>query len=312
MQILQKLKYLCFAGMVCAVSGCFTGVESTPKITQKELKKQNVTDTPEKHVLGNLSTEAPVLWQPGRRFYVADNRAARAAWRIEPAFEAGNLKGKFLQLVSTDTVPTLTDRTEIQLTMAVEGDTTQLSFRTGLTPQQWQEVKNFSLPHLIDMEIVDTVKKRLLGNTYYILTSRRTGANADDTLGTRYQPVTVIDVKPESEATPVRVYFRDNAAHTASVVMTLGDSPTARRNFETIFSLSDPRSKYKNITDENWEKIIHGRIAIGMTPEECRLALGSPDSYTRIPTTAGMVERWTYTNGVYLVFEEGLLSAFRQ
>jgi hypothetical protein len=49
-----------------------------------------------------------------------------------------------------------------------------------------------------------------------------------------------------------------------------------------------------------------------MTSSECRLALGAPNDYTRVPTTGGMVERWTYDNGVYLMFEDGVLTRYRK
>lgn len=307
----KSIKNIVLVSLVILLTGCFTGIESTPKITAKELKKQNIVDSPERHVLDGIEGDAPAKWQPGKRFYIADDRAARAAWRVEPLSASVGLNGKFVALRSIDTVPTLTDRDEVQLTLTVENDTTLLVLRTGLTPAQWEKAETFTLPHIIDMDVVDNAAKKLVGNTYYVLVGRRIGHNGNDTVGTRYQPVTITSVLPSTESAPLKAVFTDSQGHTASVVMTYGDSPTARRNFETIFALTDPRLKYKNITQENWDRIIHGKVALGMTPEECRLALGSPDNYTRIPTTAGMVERWTFTNGVYLVFEEGLLSAFR-
>lgn len=310
--ILRLNNFFALSALLLLTASCFTGIESTPKITHKELKKQNIVDTPERHVLDNISVDAPGLWGEGKRFYIADNRAGKAAWRVEPLYNMDNLQGKTAILVSIDTVPTLTDRFEVQLNMIIPEDSTNLSFRTGLTPDQWGKAQSFTLPHIIETDVVEAAQKKLKGNTYYILSGRRTGSNGIDTIGTRYQPVTVLSVAPETEATPFRIRFIDNEGHIGSVVLTYGDSPTSRRNFETMFSLSNPRERYKNISKENWENIIHSRVTLGMTPDECRLALGSPDNYTRIPTTAGMVERWSYTNGVYLVFEDGLLSAYRQ
>lgn len=303
---------LAFGVCLTALTGCFTGVESTPKITAKELKKQHVVETPEKSFLEDIAPAPPAAWHQGKTFYIADNRASRAAWRIEPPSLADSLAGEIAVLARVDTVPTLTERPEIGLTFTLPARDAVLEFRTGLTPEQWRGAPSYTLPHLIDMEFVDKVAARMKGKQYYILPSRRNGHDGNDTTGTRYQPVTVLDVLPATEATPLRVVFSDNENHLASVLMTTGNTPTSRRNFDTLFSFDDPRRRYRNITDENWELICHGKVQSGMTPEECRLALGSPDNYTRIPTTAGMVERWTYVNGVYLVFEEGLLSAYRQ
>ena len=50
----------------------------------------------------------------------------------------------------------------------------------------------------------------------------------------------------------------------------------------------------------------------GMTKEECSLSLGAPRTIDRMPTRAGLYERWVYVNGVMLVFENGLLTQYRQ
>ena len=298
--------------MTILCAGCFTGVESTPKITGKEVKRQNVVDTPEKHVLDSLKIPAPVNWITGKRFYIADNRAARAAWSIEPFLNSDSISGRTAILEEATTVPTLTDKEEVQLTFSVPDIETTIVYRTGLTLEAWNNADSYNLPHIIDLDLIDKVREILINRTFYILPARRIGHNNIDTIGTRYQPVTILDVQPYSESSPFRLIFKDDEGHVSSILMTYGDLTTSRRNFETLFTIENPRQKYKHITDTNWELIRHGRIARGMTPEECRLALGPPDNYYRIPTTAGMVERWTYTNGVYLVFEEGLLASFRQ
>lgn len=307
-------------GLLCALcvsvglmlNACFTGVESTPKITQKEVKRQNVHDTREQHILDDVKMQPAGNWKTGKKFYVSDNRISRVAFRVEPFSMSDSLAGKTVALASVDTVPTLTDRQEIQLKFVTDNNTAEFDVRTGLTPDQWNACGPYNIPHLIDLDFVNQVKEKLVGNTYYVLPSRRLGQDGRDTLGTRYQKVVVQDVLPESESLPLKVIFSDDEGHLASLLMTFGDVTTSRRNFETLFSLTNPRTRYKQITDKNWEMIQHSKIALGMTPDECRLALGSPDTYNQIPTTAGMVERWTYTNGVYLIFEDGLLSAFRQ
>lgn len=310
---LRIIRAACALLIVLGCTACFTGVESTPKITAKEVKKQRVVETAESHYLDGITADLPSEWQKGRRFYIADNRAARAAWRVSPFEFSDSIAGKTALLTSVDTVPSLTGASEVMLSMQIPGATdVSLEFRTGLTREQWNNARTFVIPHVIDMQTVDGVADALVGKRFYILPARRIGNNGTDTVGTRYAEVRILGVSPDSEATPLRVSFADNEGHISSVLMTLGDPVTSRRNFDTLFAIDNPRNRYKHITDENWELIIHGRIAAGMTPEECRLSLGAPDSYSRIPTTAGMVERWSYTNGVYLIFEDGLLSRFRQ
>lgn len=291
------------------LTGCFTGVESTPKITQREVKRQKVVDTPESHVLDSVNPIPPALWRPGKKFYIADQRLARAAWRLEPV---DSLKGRYAVLKSTTTIRTVTGDNEVQLNLTIEDiPGSVIEIRTGISPAAWASQPSYVLPHTVDMDLIGAVSNRLTGKTYYILPARRFSADGIDTVGRRYQPVIITSVVPESEAAPVRIFFTDENGASSSVLMTLGNETTSRRNFETLFAIENPRTRYKNITDENWNLITRGLVTAGMTPEECRLAIGSPDNYVRIPTTAGMAERWTYTNGTYLYFSDGILSSYR-
>lgn len=299
-----------------SLNGCFTGVESTPKITPKEVRKQNVVETPETRMFSERMYEPPRDWSIGKRFYIGDNRAARGADRIEPFYSADSIAGRMATLTAIDSTITIAGQSEIMLTLFVPAEentgSVEMSFTTGLNSEQWYRSEKFVIPHLIEISVVDSVRNRLEGKELYILPARRIGNGGIDTIGTRYQPVKITNVLPASEATPIKITFVDKEGHLASVLMTIGDATVARRNFETLFALESPRTRYKQISDENWELICHSRVRLGMTPEECRLALGSPDNYTRIPTTAGMVERWSYENGVYLIFEDGALAKFRQ
>ncbi|MDE6394843.1 MAG: hypothetical protein K2K77_05820, partial [Duncaniella sp.] len=67
-----------------------------------------------------------------------------------------------------------------------------------------------------------------------------------------------------------------------------------------------------HIPPEHWQLIIAGRITEGMTLEACRLALGSPKEIERGATNSVIREAWLYENGVYLLFEDGLLKRFRR
>ena len=60
-----------------------------------------------------------------------------------------------------------------------------------------------------------------------------------------------------------------------------------------------------------WALITQSRVREGMSRDECRLALGQPDRIVRTPTYGGMREHWRYTDGLYLVFDDGYLTSFR-
>jgi hypothetical protein len=61
-----------------------------------------------------------------------------------------------------------------------------------------------------------------------------------------------------------------------------------------------------------WQNITRSRVAQDMTREECRLALGSPNSVQRRNAITAIQELWLYENGIYLTFEDGILTSFRQ
>ena len=160
--------------------------------------------------------------------------------------------------------------------------------------------------------MVDEAARRMAGKTYYILQQRRLNDAGRDTVGLRYSPVTVTDVRRGDAYYPLRVTFTAEDGSTGSLMMTIGSGATSTRNFDTLFAFDNPRLRYPQISDENWQIIKESKVALGMTPLECRLALGSPNDWTQRPSTAGIVERWTYEDGVYLVFLDGVLTQFRK
>lgn len=309
------------------MTGCFTGVESTPRITDRNVRKSGVRTTPEMTLLDDVVPQPPSQWQAGKRFYVTDNRVQLL---FTPGVDGAastvpdSLGGTELRLGDVSLFTGLNGDSEVQLAFA-DADGHRLIYRPGLTEREFKADSVLAVPFTIDLDMVQAVRKRLAGNTYYLLSARRFDKNGVETEGLRYIPVKVTDVGPGNDNQPLRVFFVTDStadirtgrpAHaptdTMSVLMTIGHGRTATRNFDTMFALDNPRKQYPQITDRAWADIMRSRVRIGMTPVECRLALGTPNEYLKIPTTAGMVERWTYGDGVYLFFEDGVLSRFRR
>jgi len=94
--------------------------------------------------------------------------------------------------------------------------------------------------------------------------------------------------------------------------MTENASTMLGRDFDAMFVASDPRLDYPEVSDENWSHIQHGQVAVGMTKQECRLSLGTPNRISENPEQGGMREYWYYDGGAYLFFMNGLLSQFRK
>lgn len=314
LEVLRRKNTSLFVVAIFAAIGatsCFTGIESTPKITQRDVRRQNIIDTPEQHVLDSIGLARPSDWTVGKTFYITNDRAGLAMWRVMPLDSAGMLGNHTARIMAIDTVTNLTGDIEVELAFELVDEPVKMLYRPGITQTDWYGRANLDIPYFIDIDMVNQVAKRLVGNTYYMLQSRRLTQARVDTIGRRYDPIRITSVEPGNDVQPLLVRFVDNDGKAGAILMTIGDQTTSRRNFETIFAIENPRERYKNISDEHWNLIRNSRVTIGMTPEECRLALGSPDNYRRIPTTGGMAEQWFFTNGTYLLFEDGTLSYFR-
>ena len=190
-----------------------------------------------------------------------------------------------------------------------------LAYHTGIDERNWKSRQSIEIPFTIDADLIDSVARRLVGKHLYIIAQRRMSWPDGNIIAPRrYVGVTVRNVRGGTAELPVIVVIEpDDAPGTLQAVyMTLGDGATATRNFDKVFALENPRSRYPQIEDDVWQLICDGKIRLGMTPDECRLSLGAPTEYLKIPSTSGMVERWTYPDGVYLIFEDGVLARYRR
>lgn len=300
--------------MLAALPSCFTGVESTPKITERDIRKRKITETPERKFLADVKGESPREWKTGKEFFVTDNRIRLI---FTPNVDGAamtvpdSLAGSVLTLRDISTTRSITGGDDVQLTFTTDGGE-RLVYRPSVSMAAFQERDLFPVPFTVEMSVVGEVNSLLAGNTYYILSSRRKDADGSETKGLRYVPVRILAVRPGDAIQPLTVFFSDENGQTCSVSMTYGGESTSTRNFDTLFSFTDPRKRYPDITEKVWNKIMRSEIELGMTPVECRLALGAPNDYLRVPTTMGMAERWSYDNGVYLYFEDGMLKSFRR
>ena len=317
---------LCLAALL--PGGCFTGVESTPRITDTEVRRRNAdTRTPEERFMSDLRPRTPSQWARGKQWRVADNKfrilLTSASERV-PETPAGDT----LLLLETRRAASIDGRGDVELMLGLTSDPdARLYYRTGMTPEAFVASERLDIPFTVDLDLVrqsaDSIAR--LPGTLYIVSPRwytpadGTG-HAEVCAGLRHVPVEVDSVGAGDNNFPIAVYFHTTASDAEDiyrgprmVYMTVGSERTATRNFSTLFAFDNPRTKYPEITDpEIWDLIIHSKVRRGMTRQECRLALGAPTTLERIPTTAGTAEHWSYSDGVYLLFnEEGILERFR-
>lgn len=306
------MKELIYLVLAVLMAGCFTGIENTGKISDRDVAKVKADrKTAEELFMDTVSPSGFIQWKPGKRFYVNDNNV-RLIFDPSSSYDVDTLqlKGTGLEYAGYKYVRHI-DNTESVVISFKDGKNTYY-YNTGKTIAEVEEMKpEYLVPFLTDMDYVQAVDGMLAGRTLYI----KTFLWSDGTMRLRdalcYVPVVIDAVVPGDVVYPFFVKF-DYQGRKAGVFMSSSASSIRNMTFDKLFSFTDIRHQYPSITDENWERIVKGEIAVGMTKSECTLALGSPRTIDRMPTHGGMYERWSYDNGVYLVFENGLLSQYRQ
>ncbi len=304
-------KYMAIVPLLIA-SACFTGVESTPKITAANVKKENIKTTAEQQFLADVGPQPPAQWAQGKQFYVADPKIS-IIFSSQSSPDKDYLYGKEIAFHSMYPVTSVTGEqvTEIEFVSPSGG---RLFYRINTPYSEIADRQILEIPFTIEQDIVNDAKARMVGKLYYAVTPLWYSADGEQSInGLRHVPVEIKQVVPGNAVYPLRVVFKaEGDERLFSMYMTVGTQRNSTRNFDTLFAFDNPRKKYPQISDENWELIKHSRVSQGMSRDECRLALGSPQTIGQRPTTAGMVEYWSYSDGIYLLFEEGYLSYFRR
>ena len=296
------------------VMSCGTGIEMSSRVTDKEVKRviEQVDNHQPSMTLDTYQDSLPV-WQPGKRFWVADNQVRLLfAHTGDYDIDTVSMAGHVLKYVGYDTGGLYDNRQTVNIMFkdAIDGKT--YVYRTGKTIESFGHT--FSIPMLIDMDMVDHIAAQVVGKDYFIRTpiwyDRRTEQMMD---GRHFIKVHVDSVLPGNAVMPLRLMFTTvDTREQAMVWMSDNSSTMHGRDFDALFVDRNPREFYPTVTDANWERITRGQVIEGMTKEECRLALGAPRRISERPDQGGMREYWYYDGGSYLFFVDGLLNQFRR
>ncbi|MDE7408242.1 MAG: hypothetical protein K2M76_07460, partial [Muribaculaceae bacterium] len=301
--------YILAGVLMAPLAGCFTGVESTPRITLRDVKREKVIVTPEMSFLTEVVPEKFADWKPGKSFYVTDDKITLA---LNPIYGfTGRLGGVNVKYVGSREVPSLTGKDVAELVFKTP-DGTEVAYRTNSSMEELMSRDKVEVPFTIEESVVDATRNLLAGKRLWILTPAWYDMNDELITGKKFVSVTVTDVLPGNVAYPVKVTFADENGKQYRIFLSVGSDTHASRPFASLFSFENPRKKYPNITNEVWENIKSGRVKAGMTRDECRLALGSPADVDRAADYSNVMERWSYENGVYLIFQDGILVRFRR
>lgn len=296
--------------------GCFTGIESTPKITYKDVRKQQVGTTPEQEFAGQFKAGPFSQWQTGRRFLMADSRGL-LSYSAPAGKVCAAAKGDTLVYRGMREVPAITGGAVAELVFTLQGSSVDtLLYRPGGDAAALMERGDIRLPFLVDLSQVEEASRILVGKELFTRTDRWLSPAGHDIKGRKFLRVRVMKVDACDENYPFRVEFssleREGEKGALLMSTTVDEGVPALRGFESLFLLTDPRENYPQISDDHWELIRQGKVSEGMTGQEVMLAIGPPRDIDRRHDQSMLYERWGYSGGVYLIFEDGLLVRYNQ
>ncbi|MCH5235414.1 MAG: hypothetical protein J1E16_08960 [Muribaculaceae bacterium] len=301
-------------GMVCfCLSSCFTGIESTKKINLTREDKKNLVPTREESFMTQVQSSPLKYWEQGKNFFVSDNKALLV---IVPQsgllpFAPDSVKGKIF------------DFTGVESKINAAGKiTVSLLFTDGIYNYAYDSGKEFDnamenlmsdqIPMLIDEDMVIQAKQLLVGQNFWSRSNLWYDEKGNRIDGKKYVEVKVVDVQPGDMVFPLRLKLKTLDDETAYVLMNFGNSDTESRSFHNLFSLTDIKKHYPNIEPETWNYISEGKVKVGMTKDEVRLALGTPADLNSGHDYSQTLDIWSYENGRVLWFEDGRLVKIRQ
>ena len=310
--MIRAINILLLAFLMLVMQGCFTGVESTKAITEKDVRRAE-----QELDKGRSSSSLPVFadslpsWREGKGFWVVDNQA-RLIFRpsVDYDIDSLDIEGKQLTYDGYGIHRRVDNSEEVEIYLKL--GTYRLVYDTGRTLQDVKS-SSFSIPFLVDDDMLQFLAKQLKSKTVYVKTPIWYDIENSGLMnGRRFVPVEILAVKPGNRVYPVKMEFRaaDNGDR-AFVWMKLPGTYGAGRDFDSMFSMTDVRKQYPNISDPNWSNIVHCKVAEGMTKQECSLAMGNPVNVRQLPDQTGLREYWYYDGGRYLFFVDGVLKDFR-
>lgn len=301
-----------FLFLALILSSCSTGIESTKKIKMNKEDLKLMAKSAEQTFSSDVAGSALSSWEVGKPFMAMSDRTL---FIFQPSGlsndeYATEIKGKILRFAGMESQ--LTPGLSEECILLFSDGANTLRYSTGKsTETALKEIDSSKLPLLSDLALIEAWKEKINGMTLWTRNSLWYDATGERKDGRKFAKVKVLDVMPATGDFPIRVKIEDSDGVDAYLQMNYTSDTHDSRDFAAIFFLNDPKAKYPQISDENWNLIQQGKVAIGMTKDECRLALGNPDDLNSGHSTFQTMDMWQYSNGTFLMFADGILTRFR-
>lgn len=289
------------------LQSCFTGIESTGKINLSKKDLTIVAPSEEDKYLEDITPLALGKWREGKRFIVTDDKFRFA---IEGTGNFIVKQGDVIEYEGVESRSSAGGGERVALIFSLDGNNFYFPMEKPLQ-QARQEITSAQIPMLIDLDMVEQVKAKLLNKNLWIKTALWLDDSLNYKKGRKFIDIRITEVMPGNAFFPLLVRFTDMQGNGGQLLMNLGSSGNESRNFGRLFFLTDPRNNYRQITEENWKAIQGEELRLGMTKEECRLSKGNPQDIDSGHTYSNAMEIWYYPDGLSLSFVDGLLVAYK-
>lgn len=288
------------------LQGCFTGIESTKQIKLSKDDRKAVAPTAEELFLSGVTATPYGEWPEGKPFVVVGDRGSVL---FEPKeIVSGNYTltvGDTLRFRSSRIVTLPDGAREVSLLFSRGRD--EFSYIPQSRRHKGNQVMSDAIPGIVDPEMIEKVGKLLVGKTLWTRTPVWMAEGGRRIDGRKFERVKVTSVSAGTMVFPLKVGFIDENGKDASILMNFGSEGKDSRSFANMFSLSYPRESYSDVSEKYWENIRRGRVEVGMTKEECRLAKGNPSEVNSGRDYSHTLLIWGYADGTVLYFVDGIL-----
>lgn len=293
------------------LTGCTTGIESTKTIKYSKSEKKELASSSEEVFISSISPDTLKSWKSGKRFLISDNRASRV-FETNPGGTLKNdsIKGKIIKFNSFST--RITPGGTNQLIISFTDGINSYDYPTGKSKEEaLKNITSLDIPMILDLDLVEQFNEKLMGKTFWTRSRLWYDKDGEKISGQKFVPVTISKVSPGDMLYYMHLFITDENGKEALLYMNPANKGMESRTFSNLFYISDPRLQHPGIQDNVWELICKGRVTAGMTKEECKLALGNPDDVSSGHDWNQTVDIWNYKNGIFLQFQDGLLTKFR-
>lgn len=307
--------------LIISTSSCSTGIEHTKTIKMSKTEQKILLPSPEELFIDSIQPLSLRDWKSNKLFLISDNRALLV-------YDIYDNTGRRVSLDSLANFLIAFDH--IEQSDAPSGQKTSSIVFNMLTPDHLSSGNHIvyntnkpielaenmiwcDFPMLIDLSMVEDYRNKLKGRQFWIKTSLWYDIDGIPLKGAKFVPVTINDIQIGNSIFPLSVLFHDGN-RIASIPMNMAgrESGFESRTFQSLFSLSNPKNQYPDISPDVWQLICRGNVKQGMTKTECKLALGAPQEVDSGHDWNNLIDFWRYSDGTFLRFQDGLLIDYRK